>query len=136
MRRGTVEKIAHRTDVKKKPRRNLAKRASSVGAKIEAVPTNPFAAPFVHAVGGDLQVEVDNMRILPRSTTSGLQWTRKHGARLRRGEHAFQTQSGRRVSFQILRTTVTATNPIATLLRQRLPFLSLLVLRNLRDCDL
>ena len=31
LRRGTVEKIAHRTDVKKKPRRNLAKRASSVG---------------------------------------------------------------------------------------------------------
>ena len=33
LRRGTVEKIAHRTDVKKKPRRNLAKRASSVGLK-------------------------------------------------------------------------------------------------------
>ena len=33
LRRGTVEKIAHRTDVKKKPRRNLAKRASSVGVK-------------------------------------------------------------------------------------------------------
>ncbi len=33
-RRGTVGKIAHRTDVKKKkPRRNLAKRASSVGQK-------------------------------------------------------------------------------------------------------
>jgi len=30
-RRGSVEKIAHRTEVKKKPRRNLAKRASSVG---------------------------------------------------------------------------------------------------------
>jgi deoxyhypusine synthase len=30
-RRGTVEKIAHRTDVKKRPRRNLAKRASAVG---------------------------------------------------------------------------------------------------------
>ena len=33
LRRGTVEKIAHRTDVKKKPRRNLGKRASSVGLK-------------------------------------------------------------------------------------------------------
>lgn len=33
LRRGTVEKIAHRTDVKKKPRRNLAKRASSVAVK-------------------------------------------------------------------------------------------------------
>jgi len=33
LRRGTVEKIAHRTDVKKAPRRNLAKRASSVGLK-------------------------------------------------------------------------------------------------------
>ena len=33
MRRGTIEKIAHRTDVKKKPRRNLAKRSSSVGLK-------------------------------------------------------------------------------------------------------
>ena len=33
LRRGTVEKIAHRTDVKKKPRRNLAKRSSSVGLK-------------------------------------------------------------------------------------------------------
>lgn len=33
LRRGTVEKIAHRTDVKKKPRRHLAKRASSVGLK-------------------------------------------------------------------------------------------------------
>jgi deoxyhypusine synthase len=33
LRRGTIEKIAHRTDVKKKPRRNLAKRASSVGVK-------------------------------------------------------------------------------------------------------
>ena len=33
LRRGTVEKIAHRTDVKKKPRRNLAKRASSLGVK-------------------------------------------------------------------------------------------------------
>jgi len=33
LRRGTVEKIARRTDVKKKPRRNLAKRASSVGLK-------------------------------------------------------------------------------------------------------
>jgi len=33
LRRGTVEKIAHRTDVKKEPRRNLAKRASSVGLK-------------------------------------------------------------------------------------------------------
>jgi deoxyhypusine synthase len=33
LRRGTVEKVAHRTDVKKKPRRNFAKRASSVGLK-------------------------------------------------------------------------------------------------------
>lgn len=33
LKRGTVEKIAHRTDLKKKPRRNLAKRASSVGLK-------------------------------------------------------------------------------------------------------
>jgi deoxyhypusine synthase len=33
LRRGTVEKIAHRTDVKKAPRRNLAKRASSIGLK-------------------------------------------------------------------------------------------------------
>jgi len=33
LQRGTVEKIAHRTDLKKKPRRNLAKRASSVGLK-------------------------------------------------------------------------------------------------------
>jgi deoxyhypusine synthase len=30
-RRGTVEKIGHRTEVKKRPRRNLAKRASAVG---------------------------------------------------------------------------------------------------------
>jgi deoxyhypusine synthase len=30
-RRGSVEKITHRTEVKKKPRRNLAKRASGVG---------------------------------------------------------------------------------------------------------
>ena len=30
-RRGTVEKIDHRTEVKKRPRRNLAKRASAVG---------------------------------------------------------------------------------------------------------
>jgi deoxyhypusine synthase len=30
-RRGSVEKIAHRTEVKKRPRRNLAKRASAVG---------------------------------------------------------------------------------------------------------
>jgi hypothetical protein len=30
---GQVEKVEHRTDVKKKPRRNLAKRASSVGLK-------------------------------------------------------------------------------------------------------
>jgi deoxyhypusine synthase len=28
---GTVEKVRHRTDVAKKPRRNLAKRSSSVG---------------------------------------------------------------------------------------------------------
>ena len=33
LRRGTIEKIAHRTDVKNAPRRNLAKRASSVGLK-------------------------------------------------------------------------------------------------------
>jgi deoxyhypusine synthase len=33
IRHGTVEKIAHRTDVTKKPRRNLAKRASSAGTK-------------------------------------------------------------------------------------------------------
>ncbi len=33
LKRGTVEKIGHRTDLKKKPRRNLAKRASSVGTK-------------------------------------------------------------------------------------------------------
>jgi deoxyhypusine synthase len=31
LRRGTVEKIDHRTEVKKRPRRNLAKRASAVG---------------------------------------------------------------------------------------------------------
>jgi deoxyhypusine synthase len=30
-RRGSVEKITHRTEVGKKPRRHLAKRASSVG---------------------------------------------------------------------------------------------------------
>ena len=33
IRHGTVEKIAHRTDVTKKPRRNLAKRASSAGTR-------------------------------------------------------------------------------------------------------
>jgi len=33
LKRGKVEKIEHRTDLKKKPRRNLAKRASSVGVK-------------------------------------------------------------------------------------------------------
>ena len=33
LRRGTVEKMANRTDVKKKPRRNLGKRSSSVGLK-------------------------------------------------------------------------------------------------------
>ncbi len=33
LRRGTIGKIAHRTDVSQKPRRNLAKRASSVGMK-------------------------------------------------------------------------------------------------------
>jgi deoxyhypusine synthase len=30
---GKIEKIEHRTDLKKKPKRNLAKRASSVGLK-------------------------------------------------------------------------------------------------------
>ncbi|HEY5704405.1 MAG TPA: deoxyhypusine synthase [Terrimicrobiaceae bacterium] len=33
LRRGSVERIAHRIDVSKKPRRNLAKRVSSVGLK-------------------------------------------------------------------------------------------------------
>jgi hypothetical protein len=33
LRRGSVEKIKHRTDLQRKPRRSLAKRASSVGLK-------------------------------------------------------------------------------------------------------